>query len=116
LWLGSEEPNDPVVTKSRTAGWVFLPLEIRSPDRNLGLHMMAEYVALSSVMRELLPLNRLVKTAAQIVTGDDNNKIVTKSDVFEDNNGALTVATLPKITPKKVHFPISVWPNPKTCL
>jgi hypothetical protein len=70
-----------VVTKSRTAGWVFLPLEIRSPDRNLGLHMMAEYVALSSVMRELLPLNRLVKTAAQIVTGDDNNKIVTKSDV-----------------------------------
>ena len=55
--------------------------------------MMSEYVALTSAMRELLPLKRLVKTVAQIVTGDENVKIVTKSDVFEENNGALTVAT-----------------------
>ena len=33
-------------------------------------------------MRELLPLKRLVRTVAQIVTGDWNVKIVTKSDVF----------------------------------
>ena len=31
----------------------------------------------------------------EVVTGDGNIKITTKSDVFEDNNGALTVATLP---------------------
>ena len=55
--------------------------------------MMAECVALSAAMRELLPLKRLVKTVAKVVTGDDNVKVVTKSDVFEDNNGALTVAS-----------------------
>ena len=52
------------------------PLEISVANRDL-----------SSAMRELLPLKRLVRTVARIVTGDENVKIVTKSDVFEDNNG-----------------------------
>ena len=38
--------------------------------------MMAEYVALNSAMRELLPLKRLVRTVARIVTGDENVKII----------------------------------------
>ena len=70
--------------------------------------MMAEYVALSSAMREMLPLKRLVKTVAKVVTGDDNVKVVTKSDVFEDNNGALTVATLPRITPQSKFFAVKL--------
>ena len=70
--------------------------------------MMAEYVALSSVMRELLPLKRLVRTIAHIVTGDENVKIVTKSNVFEDNNGALTVTTLPKITQQSKFFTVKL--------
>jgi hypothetical protein len=63
---------------------------------------MSEYVALSSAMRELLPLKRLLKTVVQIITGDDNVKIVTKSEVFEDN----TVDTLPKITPQSKFFAV----------
>jgi len=55
-------------------------------------------VALSAAIRELLPLKRLVKTVAKVVTRNDNVKVTTKSDVFEDNNGALLVATLSKIT------------------
>ena len=112
LW-GSEDSNDPVVTKSRT-GYVILlagcPLLWRSvlQTETSVSTMMAEYVALSSAMRELLPLKRLVKTVAQIVTGDENVKIVTKSDVFEDNNGALTVATLPKITPQSKFFAVKL--------
>ena len=47
--------------------------------------MMAEYVALSAAMRELLPLKRLVKTLAKIVTGNDKVVVTTESDVFKDN-------------------------------
>ena len=90
LW-GSEDPNDPVVAKSRT-GFVIMfagcPLFWKSTlqtETSLST-MMAEYVALSTAMRELLPLKRLVKAIAKIVTGDDDVKIVTKSDVFEDRS------------------------------
>jgi hypothetical protein len=70
--------------------------------------MMAEYVALSTAMRELLPLKRLVRTIAGIITGDDKIKVTTKSDVFEDNNGALTVATLPRVTPQSKFFAVKL--------
>ena len=43
-----------------------------------------------------------------VCAGDENAKIVTKSDVFEDNNGALTVATLPKITPQSKFFAVKL--------
>ena len=70
--------------------------------------MMAECVALSTAMRELLPLKRLVKTIAKIVTGDDDVQVTTKSDVFEDNNGALACATLPRITPQSKFFAVKL--------
>ena len=110
LW-GSEDPEDPVVAKSRT-GYVILlagcPLLWKSSlqTETSVSTMMAEHVALSSAMRDMLPLKRLVKAIAKVVTGDDNVKITTKSDVFEDNNGALTVATLPRITPQSKFFAV----------
>jgi hypothetical protein len=70
--------------------------------------MMAEYVALSSAMREMLPLKRLVESIAKVVTQDANVVVTTHSDVFEDNNGALTVATLPKITPQSKFFAVKL--------
>ena len=112
LW-GSEDPNDPIVTKSRT-GFVILlagcPLFWKSTlqTETSVSTMMAEYVALSTAMRELLPLKRLVKTIAKVVTGDENVKITTKSDFFEDNNGALTVATMPRITPQSKFFAVKL--------
>ena len=68
--------------------------------------MMAEYVALSHAMREMLPLKRLVRGVAGILTDSSTVKIVAKSDVWEDNNGALTVATMPKITPQSKFFAV----------
>jgi hypothetical protein len=112
LW-GSEDPDDPIVTKSRTgyiitlAGCPLLWVSKLQTETSVST-MMAEYVALSAAMRDLLPLKRLVKTVAKVVTGDDNVKVVTKSDVFEDNNGALTVATLPKITPQSKFFAVKL--------
>ena len=112
LW-GSEDPEDPIVAKSRTGYIITLagcPLLWRSSlqtETSIST-MMAEYVALSSAMRDLLPLKRLVKTIAKVVTGDENVQVTTKSDVFEDNNGALTVATLPRITPQSKFFAVKL--------
>ena len=49
-----------------------------------------------------------MKTVAKVVTGDENVKMVTKSDVFEDNNGAQAVATLPGITPQSKFFAVKL--------
>ena len=69
---------------------------------------MAEYVALSTAMRDMLPLKRLVKTVAKVVTGKDDVRVECHSDVFEDNNGALTVATTPRITPQSKFFAVKL--------
>ena len=112
LW-GSEDPNDPIVAKSRTGYIITLagcPLVWKSTlqqETSLST-MMAECVALSTSMRELLPLKRLVKTIAKVVTGDDTVQVTTKSDVFEDNNGALACATLPRITPQSKFFAVKL--------
>ena len=112
LW-GVEEPDDPIVAKSRTGFIINLagcPLMWKSTlQSEVSVSTMhAEYVALSSAMCEMLPLKRLVKAVAKVVTGDDNVTVTTLSDVFEDNNGALTVATLPKITPQSKFFAVKL--------
>lgn len=110
LW-GSEDPQDASAAKSRT-GYIILvagcPLHwVSKLQTEVSVStMMAEYVALSQSMRDMLPLKRLVKTVAKVITGDDKVKVVTKSNVWEDNNGALTVATMPKITPQSKFFAV----------
>ena len=58
--------------------------------------MMAEYVALSMGMRDLIPLKRLTEEVVKHM-GLSSEKIATiqaKTVVHEDNNGALTLANL----------------------
>ena len=112
LW-GSEDPEDPIVAKSRT-GYILMfancPLMWVSKLQtkvSVGT-MMVEYVALSSAMRDMLPLKRLVQSVAEVVTGDKNVQVTCHSDVFEDNNGALTVATCPRITPQSKFFAVKL--------
>jgi len=70
--------------------------------------MMAEYVALATAMRDMLPLKRLVRSVAKVVTGQEEVEMNCLSDVFEDNNGALTVATTPRITPQSKFFAVKL--------
>ena len=112
LW-GSEDPEDPVVAKSRTgyiltlAGCPLMWVSKLQTEVSVST-MMAEYVALSTAMRDMLPLKRLVKTVAKVVTGKDDVRVECHSDVFEDNNGALTVATTPRITPQSKFFAVKL--------
>jgi hypothetical protein len=72
--------------------------------------MEAEYIALSLSMRELIPICALVQGMATAMNYTKELNICAHSKVFEDNNGALTLAKAPSMTPRskniavKYHF------------
>ena len=60
----------------------------------------AEYVALSQSLRDLLPIKELVIELLGGMGVDSRRlKFISKSTIYEDNNGAIRVATCPKLTP-----------------
>ena len=61
--------------------------------------MQAEFVALSLAVRELLPIKLLVNEIATRTKQTDLIDVRTHSTLFEDNNGALTLANAPYDTP-----------------
>ena len=107
LW-GSEDPLAPESVKSRT-GYVILfggcPVYWKSKLQTLVAvsTMEAEYVALSNCMRELIPLKRLVKEIGNYfdLKEDCTNAM---STVFEDNQSAIALAKVPKMTPRSKHI------------
>ena len=64
---------------------------------------LAEYIALSMCMRELLPLKRLLKEINNVFKFDLEGALA-KSTVFEDNALAVQLATMPKMTPRSKHI------------
>ena len=59
----------------------------------------SEYVALSHSVRALLPLESLIKELIDDMGIDSENlKFVSSSTVYEDNNGSIVVATIPRMT------------------
>ena len=66
----------------------------------------AEYIALSQAMRELLPMRELLQEVGTTLDLDFAKPAIVHSTVFEDNNGALTLATSPRITPRTKHVAI----------
>ena len=68
--------------------------------------MKAEYMALSSALRETIPLIQLVKEMREqsIVSIPQHAKVYCKC--FEDNSGALELAKTPKLCPRTKHINI----------
>ena len=66
----------------------------------------AEYMALSSALREAIPLTELIKEMRerQIIQLPNHAKVYCKC--FEDNSGALELAQTPKIRPRTKHINI----------
>jgi hypothetical protein len=56
--------------------------------------MMAEYYALSIVMREVIPLRRLVQTVARQLDLDDKVMTEFKVTIWEDNDACTTLCNL----------------------
>ena len=108
---GSERRDDPDNVKSRT-GYVILlndcPIIWGSKlQESIALStMMAEYYALSSTMREVLPLRDLVKRVAQGCGLNDDCTTDFKTRVHEDNNGVIALCDLDpgQHTARSKHF------------
>jgi galactokinase/mevalonate kinase-like predicted kinase len=66
----------------------------------------AEYIALSQAMQELLHMQEFMAELQQNIDVGYTGTTKLHSTVFEDNNGALTVAQAPKMTPRTKHIAI----------
>ena len=97
--FGKENPVDPTSAKSQT-GYVICingcPI-IWSSKLQDGVAlstMMAEYYALSTCMRDMLPLCDLAKGATKGLGISQDCITDFKTTVWEDNNGALSLVNL----------------------
>ena len=104
LW-GHENPQDPIYENSRTGFVVTFSncplLWVSKLYTKIALSTLHfEYVALSHSVRALLPLISLIKEVIEnLVIDSEKLKFVSSSTIYEDNNGAIVVATSTRMTP-----------------
>jgi hypothetical protein len=104
-----EDPTHPSSVKSRN-GYVFTmsgcPFHWASKLQTLTAlsSTESEILCLSEAMRHLLPLREIVEEIRGHMGLAKDYPVRIKSKVFEDNNGAIAVATSPKITPRSKHI------------
>ena len=94
---GKEERTDPTSVKSQTGFVISIagcPIVWKSTLQSsiATSTMHAEYLALSSAMRELLPLLTVLREVAKSVGLPDDFVTQMRTTVWEDNMGALTLA------------------------
>ena len=110
LW-GAKDPHDPICAKSRT-GFVITfancPIHwVSKLQTEIALSTLhAKYVALSQSLCDLLPLKSLVHEVVTALKLPNDLKYTTKSTMFEDNQGAITVASSPRLTLTSKHIAI----------
>lgn len=68
----------------------------------------AEYMALSTAMREMIYLMQLIEELQQHGISLIQKQPVVKCEVFEDNVGAIELAKLPKLRPRTKHIAIQM--------
>ena len=111
LW-GHENPQDPICARIRTGFVVtfsnFPLLWVSKLQTDTALSALySEYVAISHSVRALLPLKSLIKEVIYNLGIDsDNLKFVSSSTIYEDNNGAIVVATSPRMTPTSKYISV----------
>eukprot|EP00804_Cyclotella_cryptica_P027579 CCRYP_007520-RA/>CCRYP_007520-RA protein AED:0.02 eAED:0.02 QI:0/-1/0/1/-1/0/1/0/173 len=110
---GHEDAQDPHCARSRT-GYIILafgcPVLWRSRlQTEIALSTMeAEYVALSTACKDLLPLVSLIRELSDAVGVDASFVSYIHCKVHEDNVGALTLGRLEprRMTPRSKHYAI----------
>uniref|UniRef100_A0A7S4IN60 Reverse transcriptase Ty1/copia-type domain-containing protein n=1 Tax=Odontella aurita TaxID=265563 RepID=A0A7S4IN60_9STRA len=110
LW-SYEDPHDPTCVKSRM-GYVLCvgncPVVWMSKlQQEIALSTMeAEYIALSTAMKDIIPLQLLVHEAAVGVDLREEILVSINTRVWEDNQGCLKLARLPppRMTPRSKHY------------
>jgi hypothetical protein len=64
----------------------------------------SEYIALSTALREVIPLMELIQEMKAQGFGFKNSKPTVHCKVFEDNSGAVEIATVHKYRPRTKHI------------
>lgn len=100
----TETSDEPVSVFSRTGYVIFYmgcPIcWVSKLQSEISLSTVeAEYIALSTAMRDIIPLMDQVKEM-DLVYGDNSPKPEVRCTVFEDNNGALELARAPRYRPR----------------
>ena len=68
----------------------------------------AKYITLSTALREAIPIMHFLREVSAVMDIPECNKSM-KCIVFEDNNGALEMAKIPKMRPKTKHIVIKYY-------
>ena len=110
LWT-YEDDQDPVCVKSRTGYVITLgecPIHWCSKlQTEIALSTLeAEYIAMAQAMRDLVALRRAFVEMLNYFDIADDNDILVKSTIFEDNNGCISTAKAPKLTSRTKHIAI----------
>jgi hypothetical protein len=110
-WKQEAAIDDPATARSRT-GYVIryagYPVVWASKlQTEIALSVTeAEYIALSTAAREILPILSLAKEAANIGVIPKTQAPILRCKIFEDNNGAVEMANVPKMRPRTKHLNI----------
>jgi len=110
LW-GYEDDQDPICVRSRS-GYVMTmggcPIHWTSKlQTEISLSTTeAEYIALAQSFRELIPIRRAFEEMVNAFDLKPTEPVTIKSKIFEDNNGAISTATTPKMTPRTKHIAV----------
>ncbi|KAG7361168.1 hypothetical protein IV203_036268 [Nitzschia inconspicua] len=114
LWP-HEDKSDPTCVKSRTGFAICVancPVIWSSKLQGdiATSTMEAEYSALSSAMRELLPFRELLLSLAPSIGINTSHLSTFRTTVHEDNAGALSLAKLEpgRITPRSKHYAVKL--------
>ena len=111
LW-SFEDDQGPICVKSRT-GFIMLLGDCHvmwssKLQTEISLSTMeAEYIALSTALRDLIPLKRLIKVVTTAVGLNDSATTI-KTIVWEDNQGCVILVNLkpPRMTPRLKYYAI----------
>ena len=104
LW-GHENPQYPIYDRSRTGFVVtfsnFLLLWVSKLQTEIAISALySDYLELYHSIRTLLPLKSIIKEVIEkLGIYSYKLKFVSRSTVYEDNNGAIVVTKIPRTTP-----------------
>jgi hypothetical protein len=106
---GIEASDDPNSAKSRTGYVITIAncpvLWVSKLQTEIALSTLeSEFIALSSSFRSLIPVKRLIEETLSGLDIKTQVRYSSKSTVFEDNAGALQLATTKRLTPRTRHI------------
>ena len=109
--FNAEDDQDPISVKSRTGLVITLGActitWVSKLQTLIALGMLeVEYITLSIAMRDLLPMQDMLKDVAQELKLDIKDVPNIKSMIFKDNNGCIGLALSPRITPRTKHIAV----------